>query len=75
MALVSGISATGGYSSVQSVSKMGASRGQRVPDNATFKEDLLQSGLNANVSTDDLLKSIQSSIKSLPSGTTLDIKA
>lgn len=63
MAAVSGISSFGGYSAVQGVGRPNSVRGPRLPDNATFEQDLLQSGLNANVSTDELLKSVQSSIK------------
>ena len=64
MAAISGISSTGGYSAVQGVGRSGSVRGPRLPDNATFEQDLLQSGLNADVSTDELLKRVQSSIKS-----------
>ena len=64
MAAVSGISSFGGYSAVHGVGRPNSVRGPRLPDNATFEQDLLQSGLNANVSTDELLKSVQSSIKS-----------
>jgi hypothetical protein len=64
MAAVSGISSTGGFSSVQGVGRSNSVRGPRLPDKATFEQDLTQSGLNADVSTDELLKSVQSSIKS-----------
>jgi hypothetical protein len=64
MAGISGVSSTSGYSAVHGVGKPTSARGPRLPDNATFERDLLQSGLNANVSTDELLKSVQSSIKS-----------
>lgn len=64
MAAISGISSTSGYSAVQGVGRPGSVRGPRLPDNATFEQDLLQSGLNADVTTDELLKSVQSSIKS-----------
>ncbi len=64
MAAISGISSTSGYSAVQGVGRPNSVRGPRLPDNATFEQDLFQSGLNADVSTDELLKSVQSSIKS-----------
>ena len=63
MAAVSGISSTSGYSALQGVGRANSIRGPKLPDNATFEKDLLQSGLNADVSTDELLKSVQSSIK------------
>jgi len=64
MAALSGISSTSGFSAVQGVGRASSVRGPRLPDNATFEQDLLQSGLKAEVSTDELLKSVQSSIKS-----------
>lgn len=64
MAAISGLSSTSGYSAIQGVGRPNSVRGPSVPDSATFEQDLLLSGLNADVSTDELLKSVQSSIKS-----------
>jgi hypothetical protein len=61
---MSGIASTNGFSAVQGVGRPNSVRAPRLPDNATFEQDLLQSGLDADVSTDELLQSVQASIKS-----------
>lgn len=67
MATVGGLSSLGGYPSpaVQSLARSQSVRGPHPSKlKAEFEQDLAQSGLKANVSTDELLTSIQSSIKS-----------
>jgi hypothetical protein len=67
MAAIGGLSSVGGYpsSAIQSLSRSQSIRGGHHSElSATFEQDLVQSGLKANVSTDELLTSIQSSIKS-----------
>ena len=67
MAAIGGLSSVGGYPSpaIQSLTRSQSVRGPHPSKlQAAFEQDLVQSGLNANVSTDELLTSIQSSIKS-----------
>lgn len=67
MAAIGGLSSVGGYPSpaIQSLTRSQSVRGPHPSKlQAAFEQDLAQSGLKANVSTDELLTSIQSSIKS-----------
>ena len=66
MSAISGVSTTSVYPSkaLQNIGRASPVRGnQNSQRQAAFEQDLTQAGLSANVSPDDLLKSIQSSIK------------
>jgi len=67
MTSIGGSSSAAGYPSfsVQGAGKINPARGpQNAERQAAFEQDLAKAGLNADVSTDELLADIQSSIKS-----------